>query len=369
MKLILSSEAISPPLTGIGRYTWELASRLPAVQDIHVRFFRQGRWIPDPALLLNPELPHIRRTWLQRQEPRWLRESRLKWDCLGAVFHGPNFFLPACADIGVVTIHDLSVFKYPETHPIERIRQYEREFDSTIKRAAHLIAVSEVMRQEIVAFLGWPADRITTVPNGASGKFSPKSGPELLPFLQRFDLKGDGYALCVSTLEPRKKIENLLQAYKLLPQGLRERFPLILAGSPGWLSDALHEEIEHCTKQGWLRYLGFVPEADLPVLYAGARLFVYPSIYEGFGLPVLEAMASGIPVVTSDRSSLPEVTGGAALLVDPDDIDSLADSIRKGLCDDEWRESATSLGLSVSQGYSWERCVRETVEVYRHVMR
>jgi alpha-1,3-rhamnosyl/mannosyltransferase len=369
MKLILSSEAISPPLTGIGRYTWELAKRLPAVHGLRVRFYHQGRWIPDPALLLNVEQPHIRKTWLERQEPRWLRDTRLKWDCRGAVFHGPNFFLPPCADIGVATIHDLSVFKYPETHPIERIRQYEREFDSTISRAAHLIAVSEVMRQEIIAFLGWPANRITTVPNGVSDTFSPKATPELFPFLQRYDLKADDYTLCVSTLEPRKKIENLLQAYKHLPQDVRERFPLILAGSPGWLSEALQEEIERCTRQGWLRYLGFAPEADLPALYAGARLFVYPSIYEGFGLPVLEAMASGVPVVTSDRSSLPEVTAGAALLVDPDDVDLLADSIQKGLCDEEWRISASSLGLTVSQGYSWERCVDETVSVYRGLVR
>jgi alpha-1,3-rhamnosyl/mannosyltransferase len=133
------------------------------------------------------------------------------------------------------------------------------------------------------------------------------------------------------------------------------------------LSENLHQDIENATREGWLRYLGFVAERDLPFLYAGARLFVYPSIYEGFGLPVLEAMASGVPAVTSNHAVLQEVAQGASLLAEPDDHDALLEGIRRGLTDEDWRSSAKIAGLRVAGGYSWDRCVEETIGVYRHV--
>lgn len=373
MKVVLSVDALAPVLTGIGRYVWELTTRLPYVLGSdNVRYIFQRQWVEDPSRLLHPPR---RRTasekWLRRlriKPPRWFTDLRLKQACRGNVFHGPNYFLPTCADLGVVTVHDLSVLKFPETHPVERIRQFEREFERSIARAAHLITDSEATRLEVMEFLAWPAEKITAVPLGVSGEFSPKSAEALTACMKEYGLTEDGYTLCVSTLEPRKKIENLLYAYGRLPGDLRTRFPMILAGSAGWLSGALQEKLDRCGRLGLIRYLGYVSEADLPALYAGARLFVLPSSYEGFGLPVLEAMASGVPVVTSDRSSLPEITRGAALLADPDDIDALTDLIAKGLCDTIWRSSAKSKGLAVAKGYTWERCVEQTVGVYKGVM-
>ena len=138
-------------------------------------------------------------------------------------------------------------------------------------------------------------------------------------------------------------------------------------GGAGWLSEQLHADIDRLAAQGWLKYLGFVPEPDLPALYAGARSFVYPSIYEGFGLPVLEAMASGVPVVTSCFTSLPEVTQGAAQLVNPDDIEALAGAITISLCDEAWRDAASLRGRQVAAGYSWQRCIEQTVSVYKTI--
>lgn len=373
MRVVLSVDALTPVLTGIGRYTWELTTGLPNLLGADkVRYFHQGRWVQDPALLTQTVQPLSKnkkqtRRGLKISSPRWFRELRLKWACRGEVFHGTNYYLPPCTDIGIVTVHDLSVFKFPETHPAARLRKFEREFGDTIARAAHLITDSEAIRQEVAEFLAWPADKITTVPLGVSAAFFPRPEEALAPCMRKYGLTGDGYVLCVSTLEPRKKIENLLQAYQSLPQVLRSRFPVILAGSAGWLSDSLHEKIDKYTRQGWLRYLGFVPEADLPALYAGARLFALPSSYEGFGLPVLEAMASGTPVVTSNRSSLPEITQGAALLGDPDDVGELRELITKGLSDDAWRSAARSMGLAVAQEYSWERCIRQTISVYERI--
>lgn len=373
MKVILSVEALAPALSGIGRYTWELASRLHEQDEIgDLNFFRNGQWIMDPAMLLHTALPlkAIRGRLLRHlkiKQPRWYTNFRLTSLCRGRVFHGPNYFLPSCADTGVVTVHDLSVFKFPETHPLARIKHFEREFERSIAAATHLITDSEVTRQEVINYLGWSAEKITAVHLGVSEHFAARSECELLPVLNRYALTAGAYTLCVSTFEPRKRIGSLLAAYRCLPLALRKLYPLVLVGAPGWLSETLHQEIDLCVVEGWLHYLGFIPEADLPILYAGARLFVYPSIYEGFGLPVLEALASGVPVVTSNRSSLPEVAQGAALLVDPDDVDALSKNIEVGLLDDLWRSEAVGLGLFVAQRYSWGKCVEQTVRVYQLV--
>lgn len=372
LKLALSVEALSPHLTGIGRYTWELAQRLPMQAQLQdVRFYRGGRWIDEPASLLQSPAgsgsAKARKPLFRFKQPRWLREWQTSTICRDRVFHGPNFFLPACAEAGVATVHDLSVFKYPETHPVERIRHFERDFKASMARASHLITDSEATRREVIDFLAWPAEKITAVPLGVSPQFAPASAAALAPCLNRYGLAFKRYALCVSTLEPRKKIANLLQAYECLPNSVREQYPLVLVGGAGWLSDDLHATIDRLAAQGWLRYLGFVPEADLPALYAGAQAFVYPSIYEGFGLPVLEAMASGVPVVTSIFTSLPEVTQGAAWLVDPDDIDALTQGIHTSLCDEAWRATACETGLAKASNFTWNRCVEQTIDVYRQV--
>jgi len=371
LKLALSVDALTPVLTGIGRYAWELASRLPQHPQVEdVRYYRQGHWVKEPGVLLQVDAAHGRRAGLLRhlRVPRRLRERVLGWNCRGRVFHGPNYFLPQCADIGVATIHDLSVFKFPETHPLERIRHFEREFNNSVSRAAHLITDTEATRQEVMDFLSWPAEKISAVPLGVSANFRVRAGYELQAGLKKYGLTQDGYTLCVSTLEPRKKLGNLLQAYESMSQPVRDRYPLILVGGAGWLSESLHRDIDRCSGQGWLRYLGFIPESDLPVLYSGARAFVYPSIYEGFGLPVLEAMASGVPVVASNRSSLPEITKGAARLVDPDDIDALRVSIEIVLSDEAWRSTAKLQGLAVADGFSWDNCVDQTIRVYERIV-
>lgn len=374
LKLILSVDALSPSLSGIGRYTWELAQRLPAHPLLigeGVRFYRNGSWVDSPASLLNAPPPETSKGkgWkhLRLKQPKWLRNWRVEAGFRGKVFHGTNFFLPECAETAVATVHDLSVFKHPETHPAERIKQFDREFKASMGRAAHLITDSKATRLEVIDFLGWPEEKITAVPLGVSPRFAPASAVALEPILNGFGLRYGTYALCVSTLEPRKKIANLLQAYKCLPAELREKHPLVLIGDQGWLSDALHEDIRRLSAMGWLKYLGFVPEADMPALYAGARSFVYPSVYEGFGLPVLEAMSSGVPVVTSSFTSLPEITQNAALLLNPDDIDALTAGIQTSLSDEVWRANAAAAGIVVARTYSWDACIEQTVAVYRKI--
>jgi|AntAceMinimDraft_1070359.scaffolds.fasta_scaffold03905_5 alpha-1,3-rhamnosyl/mannosyltransferase len=377
MKIILAVNAIKPPLTGIGRYTWELANRVPSMQDVEsVRFFFEGRWVSDVRALLDqsPAKLAVRQRLLRSPvavaayrllSPLLLRQRLRAFP--DHLYHGTNFYLPPCAGPAIATLHDLSIFLCPQFHPPERVAFMQREIQIALGRANYLITDSEFIRQEIIEFFGWPEDKVRAVPLGVDEAYRPRGVDETAGVLGRFGLAYGGYALCVATIEPRKNIEALLLAYEALPLALRNRYPLVLVGGYGWRSEAIHRRIDRGQQQGWLRYLGYVSEADLPLLFSSARGFVYPSLYEGFGLPVLEAMASGLPVLISNRSSLPEVASGAALIVEAEDIQAMTESIRVLLEDDAWRGEASRRSLEVASRYSWDTTARETVEVYRAV--
>jgi glycosyltransferase involved in cell wall biosynthesis len=370
LKLVLSVEALSPDLTGIGRYAWELAQRLPAHALLtEVRFHRHGRWVNDPQSLLHVSVPQTANMpRLRLKLPRRVRDWGMRIACRNSVFHGPNFFLPAWAEKGVITVHDLSVLKFPETHPLERIKQFERDFSRSIAQAAHVITDSQTTRAEVMAYTGLSADNVTAIALGVSDILKPVPDEDAMVCLQKYGLQPHTYALCVSTLEPRKKVGQLLKSWCILPLRLRSMYPLVLVGSDGWLSQALQDEVRQGEAQGWVKRLGYVPEQDLPLLYAGATLFVYPSTYEGFGLPPIEAMACGVPVVVSNQSCLPEVTQGAALMVDPDDIEAFCAVLEKALTDETWRVNAINVGRAVAATYTWDQCVNETVAVYEQLM-
>jgi len=368
MEIILSVDALHPPLTGIGRYTWELVKRIhkdTLVKDVH--YFSNGLWIKHPETLMCGELEQIRKKKSKGLLPKRWRNYLNGRKFHRKIYHGTNFFLPAHAENGIVTIHDLSVFKFPETHPVERLREYEESFKRTLSHAQHLITVSSAMKREVMEHFGWPSERITAIPNGVSKIFKPYDKNDLILALSKYKLTPQGYSLCVSTIEPRKKITNLIDAYKKLSQEIRHKYPLVIIGSVGWKSEELHDQIKKAEGEGWLSYLGWVSEDDLAFLYAGAGLFIYPSTYEGFGLPVAEAMASGVPVITSDSPVLTEVASGAARLVNPEDIEAFSDAIKACLFDDEWRSKAIEKGLNISKSYCWDKCAENTLKVYKKV--
>lgn len=363
MQISLCVDALEPTLSGIGRYTWELCKGLAARDDVAVQYCARNRLIGDPAVLLRGEVP--------RRPPRvitklggWRDGQALR----KGLIHGPNYFLPPFADHGVITVHDLSVFRHPETHPIERVREFGRKFESSLERANHIITDTETVRQELIDEFKVAPDRVTAVHLGVDRMFRPLGVDAVQQSLRPLKLKPKGYALCVSTPEPRKKIAELIAAWRRLPGDLRGRYPLVLAGGGGWRNEGLRLEIGRGAAEGWLRHLGFVDERDLPALYAGATLFIYPSIYEGFGLPPLEAMASGTPVIVASRSCLPEVCGEAAAYVDPEDPEQLLASITRGLSDTTWQAEASRQGLERATSFTWDRCVDRTIAVYRKGM-
>ena len=365
MNVTLVVDALGPQLSGIGRYVWELCSRVPLDSSVdRLDYFANGRLIEEPRPLL---VGDVGRNAVRG--PRWLRGRSVPRRLRNSIVHGPNYFLPPQADSGIITVHDLSVFRYPETHPADRIRDFERQFEGSLDRARHVITDSENVRQEVLCEFGLDQRDVTAIPLGVGPQFRSRSVVEVERDLRPLGLVPAGYALCVSTLEPRKKIAELITAWSALPEPLRTANPLVLAGAKGWLNERLHAAISDGVAAGWLKHLGFVQEQSLPALYAGASLFLYPSIYEGFGLPPLEAMASGVPVLVSDKSCAAEVCGDAAAYADPDDVDAFRNAINEALTDPKWRAEARSKGFERAAAFSWEKCIAQTVAVYARCKR
>ena len=361
MRVTLCVDAIEPNLSGIGRYTLELARRLPEQPEIEqLYFFTRRRLVDDPEALYRGDA-----IYPGRALKRFYRRAVARRALGSTLVHGPNFFLPPAADTGVITVHDLSVLRFPETHPKERVLDFERRLANSVSRASHVITDTETVRQEVIAEFVLPADKVSAVPLGISPSFRPQSDAELRAKLVPFGLAPRGYGLCVATLEPRKRIGELVAAWGDLPSALRLRYPLVIAGGKGWENSGLLDRIATAEREGWLRHLGFVDESQLPALYAGSALFVYPSSYEGFGLPPLEAMASAVPVLVAGRSCLPEICGDAARYVDPDDHDGFRDAIAAALGDENWRSSAALQGQAQAKAFTWDRCVDGTLAVYR----
>jgi alpha-1,3-rhamnosyl/mannosyltransferase len=375
MKLVLSIDPVRFPLTGIGRYAYELAKGLARSPEIEtLRFLREARLVdalPEPSatppvhfslrqrLLKNRMAVAAYRFVMPRLKARALRGLE------DHVFHGPNFYLPPFAGKSVVTVHDLSVYHWPQCHPPERVRFMRAEIELSLRRADLLITDSEFTRLEVAREFDWPLSRIHVTPLASSPEFHPRSAEDLAAPLARFALVPGAYTLFAGTIEPRKNIVTLLEAYARLPLTVRQRWPLLLVGYQGWNSQVIHEKIIDAERQGWARYLGYVSAEDLPILFAGARLFAFPSLYEGFGLPVLEAMASGIPVVCSNHASLPEVAGEAAAMCAAEDVEALSAQIERGLVDEAWRNQAREKGFAQAARFSWQRCVEATLKAYR----
>ncbi len=379
LKVIVSIDQIKTPLTGVGRYSFELVNallRLPHIESL--RFFR-GAGFDTELFRMQGQAGRLSRFGrgllaapgaidLYRKIAAF-RQSRALRGFEDHLFHGTSFYLPPFSGRSVVTIHDLSPFAWPDCHPPARVRYMEAEVGLSVERASLLITDSQFTRMEIANYFGKRLADIHTVPLASAPCFFPREEAQLGACLDKHGLDYQRYSLFVGTIEPRKNLLVLLDAYERLTAGLRKQWPLVLTGYQGWRSEQIHARIAQGARAGWVKYLGFVDSDDLPLLYAGARLFVFPSLYEGFGLPILEAMSSGIPVVCSNSSSLPEVAEGVALMCDADDVEALTNSIERGLEDTSWRIQAISAGLVKAGGYSWRHCAQATADVYVSALR
>jgi glycosyltransferase involved in cell wall biosynthesis len=381
MRVIFNVDAITAPLTGIGRYALELARGLAQHRDIDaLRLYSAYRWVDDPehALAANRTIAAVRRNvpfkglaleaYTQARAGMFRLHSRRMQDWL---LHTPNYVLMPFGGPAVTTVHDLSWLSYPETHPAERVRFLDRHLPRSLEKAAAILTDSDFIADEIVSRLGIARAKLRVVPLGVDAAYRPRTPADLEPTLAKYDLADRAYLLVVATQEPRKNLARLARAYARLPTAMRARHPLVIVGARGWLNAELETSLAQLEARGEARRLGYVHEHDLPLIYAGAHSFAFPSLYEGFGLPVLEAIASGIPTLTSNVAALPEIArdaaGPIALNVDPLDEAALREGLVRLFGDDDWRAHAVTRGLGRARAFSWSACVDETVAVYREV--
>jgi glycosyltransferase involved in cell wall biosynthesis len=359
---LLSSQA-GYRAAGIHSYIDQLLKHLPAAAPSDWTFtafvgattrasydgikLRQSYWDTESA---------IRRIiWEQLAQPFQLGEFDL--------YHALAFVAPLWLRAPmVVTVYDLTFIRYPAGLPAPR-RLYLRLFTGlTCRRARRVLAISHSTAHDLTELLNVPTDKIdVATPGYDDALYQPLPVEQVAAFRQRKGLP-ERFWFFVGTLEPRKNLTTLLEAYAALPKS--ERLPLILAGGKGWLYDDIFAAVERYNLSSDVRFPGFLPAQELPLWYNSAEVFLYPSVFEGFGLPVLEAMACGTPVITANVSSLPEVAGNAGLCVAPHDRAAWTAALRMAYHDADWRRQAHQRGLEEARCYTWQATAAQTVASY-----
>ena len=380
MKILVNAAPLLMPLTGIGQYIRSLFTAMDKMPDADINMFYGLRCEKGVRPLSSVTSQKVTRTFsvLQRLIPRARTLRRVAEKALFAhhtsssagqtIYHEPSYLPLPYKGPQVVTVCDLSCFDHPQTHPKERVELMERNMPAAMAKADHIIVISEATGAALQRWFNVDKSRITNTYLAADPRFQPQPADTLAVALASLGLTTEAYVLCVGTLEPRKNLTTLFLAYGELPAALRQRYPLVVAGMSGWNTEALLKSAENLIRRGELRLLGYEADAVIPSLYPGAAAFFYPSRYEGFGLPALEAMASGVPVITSNQTTLPEVVGDAGLMFDPDDVDSLREQLQRLLEDRAFAEMLGQRGLALSRMFSWERCAKETFAVYEKVL-
>jgi glycosyltransferase involved in cell wall biosynthesis len=359
---------------GIGRYTRELLRALAAADhETHYRLFFAARRplhpLPEPL----PKNFHVTQlpfhdVWLARVWQRAQAPLPANW-ITGPIdiFHSPDFTLPPVhrGTRTLLTVHDLSFVRDPgSTAP--GLRGYlDVVVPRSVRRADHILADSAATRADLVELYQTPAEKVSVLYCGLHPSFRPVTDAAALAAMRaRYGLGAAPFILAVSTLQPRKNYARLIQAFARLPQ---PNVNLVIAGGKGWLFEEIFAEVERWRLRERVIFPGFVADDALPALYSAAQVLAYPSLYEGFGLPMLEAMACGTPVVASTAACLPEVAGDAALLVPPTDVEALAQALNQALSDGAVRADLRAKGQARARQFSWERSARELVEIYHRL--
>ena len=375
MKVGLNATSLLSPLTGIGQYTYHLAKGLQKFEDLELSMFYANGWSTEVRDKPIKQIRNIK-LLLKKFIPKTYEISRIiqqsyfnerSFDKVKGIYHEPNFLAFNYAGPLVLTVHDLSWIHYPEMHPADRVRNMNKHFQKSMERASMIITDSQAIKHEIMDMFGTADARIKSIPLGVEALFRPLTASEAVPVLLQHGLSFQKYILAVGTLEPRKNLSSALLAYMQLPADIRKHYPLVLVGMSGWHTSALEKQMAPLVAAGEIRQLGYLEREDLAAIIAGATTLVYPSIYEGFGLPPLEAMTCGVPVIASNVSSLPEVVGDSGLLVNPHDIDDIAKAMETMITVPEIRAVSAQKALARSAEFSWDSCVDQTMGIYRQV--
>jgi glycosyltransferase involved in cell wall biosynthesis len=341
MKVALDGMPLASPLTGVGHYTSELARRLALVAP------------NDQFELISPKPGLLNRRWWSVGLPLYL--SRSSFD----LFHGTNYEVPLWSRRpSVVTIHDLSLLLHPEAHEPHLVRRARFRLPLMTKRASMIITPTESVKNEVCETLGVAADKVVVTPE------APRS-----VFKRREDVTvREDFILFVGTIEPRKNLLRLVDAFEQVLKTTALTCQLVIAGGQGWLMDDFSSVIRQKKLEDRVCLRGYLHDEDLRALYSSCSVFVYPSLYEGFGLPPLEAMACGAPVITSNIPSITETVGTAARLINPRDTNELSRAIAEMLTDDGMRKHYSEAGAAHVKKFTWEQTAIKTLDVYRRLV-
>ncbi len=391
MRVLVNAVAAVGPMTGIGHYTTQLLRCLrqqAAGEEIHAF---PGRWLSQARALWSslrsrldrgndpasssagdespPSLPwHGRMLRGMRSSGQWLltRNFRLVSQRGFDVYHEPNYIPLPCDLPTVATVHDLSVLLHPEWHPADRVAHFERRFRRGLRQCEHFLAISEFARQEIIDRLHLRPERVTRTYMGIRPGLRPLPEADVRQALDRLKLPRR-YLLYVGTIEPRKNLLTLLRAYGALDDRIRRDYPLVLVGHWGWNAGEVASYLRGKDAASEIIHLGYVPESDLAALYNGARALVFPSLYEGFGLPPVEMLACGGAVLASTAGAVVETVGHQAHCLEPMDLDGWRRAMQRVVLDDDWRCLLRRGAVEAAVPFTWEQCAADTLRVYRQL--
>ena len=356
-----ASRMMSDKRTGTEQYSFEIIRAMAAIRERPemTLYTRSGQDTPEvPATSTRPVGPA--RLWTHFGLSRAMLADR------PTALFVPSHVIPlAHPAVSIVTIHDLGYLREPGAHPLRQRVMLDRTTHRNARVARRIIAISGQTRDDLIQHYDVPPEKIDVVHHGVShARFRPRDDSEPASVLARHDVTPP-YLFFVSTVQPRKNVVRLVEAFEALDTpGLQ----LVIAGKPGWMSNPIERRIRESPLSPRIRRLGHVPEEDLPTLYRAAAVYVFPSLFEGFGMTVLEAMASGTPVVTSNTSSLAEVAGNSAVLVDPRSVAAIASGIREA-CDPQNQSALRERGLARAREFSWERAAASTLAVIKEAIR
>lgn len=374
MHVGLDGYPLAEPRTGVGHYTLELARSLARLSPSD-QFELVSPAAFEPAILeelageglanlraVHTKASVVRGRWWTVGLPLYVR--RAKFD----LFHGTNFEVPLWPRRrNVLTVHDLSTLLFPGQHRPRAVRRARIRLPAAARLALKIITPVESIRREVCEHLGVRPEKVVAIPSAARRNFQPVPAAQSLAIRKRLGVEDD-FLLFVGTLEPRKNLLSLLQALEQIVLNTSLRPQLVIAGGEGWLMDETFSFIKNSSIGERLRLTGYLGDDDLGALYSSCRMFIYPSVYEGFGLPPLEAMACGAPVIASRIAALQENLGDAACFFEPMDVAGLAKSILELWADEPQRQELSFLGRQQAEKFSWERTARQTLEVYREVV-
>lgn len=375
---------LRPPFTGIANYEIQLLSRLIAqMPEADFLGFGVYRWQEMDAAFLerchnaDTPLPARKNSALRYNTVLHFFRNQIRKYFFSAsveakrltLYHAFSYRPPGALKAPVIpVVYDLSTFRHPETHPKSRL-QWMKPLEQLCRDAPVIHTISHFTAREIEACFGIPLHKILVIPPGVNALFM-QDKPPLPSTLAKFGVQAGSYALTVSTLEPRKNLKTLLVAYAGLPQTIRTSMPLLVIGARGWGDIDLPLEVAALEAEGSVRFLGYVSDEDLRDLYAGARALFYPSIYEGFGMPITEALACGTPVVASQSSSMPEAGGAVSRYVEPLDVDGWRNALQDAAIMNNHLEAPLRIARHMhASTFTWDSAALQVEAMYRDVLR